>query len=83
MNRKLLKIANELNELILHLDIEAWCRFTKYEGGSVSVELTHFDDRYRHENKSLMIFSNRSDEEVQKAYEQMKRVITGEALIDE
>ncbi|MCR0868972.1 hypothetical protein NEJ94_14370 [Staphylococcus aureus] len=83
MNRKLLKIANELNELILHLDIKAWCKFTKYEGGSVSVDLTHFDERYRHENESLMIFSNCSDEEVQKVYEQMKRVITEETLIDE
>ncbi|SNV75458.1 Uncharacterised protein [Staphylococcus simiae] len=83
MKHTLLRIANELNELLLHSDIEAWCQFKKRDDGSVTVDFTHFDDSYRHSNKSLMIYPHHSDEEAQEVYEQMKLVIAGEELIDE
>ncbi|PNZ12643.1 hypothetical protein [Staphylococcus simiae] len=83
MKHTLLRIANELNELLLYSDIEAWCQFKKKEDGIVMVDFTHFDERYRHSNKSLMIYPHYSDEEAQELYEEMKRVIAGEELINE
>ncbi|GJF54321.1 hypothetical protein [Staphylococcus argenteus] len=83
MNHKLLRIANELNKLILHSDAKVECQFTRRESGIITVFLFHIDDRYEVGASHLYISTNCSDEEVQEVYEQMKRVIAGEALIGE
>ncbi|MCS4502431.1 hypothetical protein [Staphylococcus aureus] len=83
MDHKLLKIANELNELILHSDVKVECQFASHRSRLITVYLVHIDDRYEVGASHLSISTNSSDEEVQKVYEQMKRVIAGEALIDD
>ncbi|MBO0929135.1 hypothetical protein J2P86_12935 [Staphylococcus sp. 30400_3112M30941] len=83
MNHKLLRIANELNKLILHSDAKVECQFASHRSGAISVFLFHFNDRYELGVRFLYISTNCSDEEVQEVYEQMKRVIAGEALIGE
>lgn len=55
-------------------------RVTKYE--KYSIELTHFDSRYKNGNRSLHIFEWEDDEEIMSTFEQMKDVIAGERLIE-
>ncbi|UFA56457.1 hypothetical protein [Staphylococcus aureus] len=83
MDHKILKIANELNKLILHSDIKIECQFATHGSGLITVYLVHIDDRYKVGASHLSINTNSSDEKVREVYEQMKRVITGEALIDD
>ncbi|CAM4074416.1 hypothetical protein CD116_00555 [Staphylococcus schweitzeri] len=83
MNHKLLRIANELNELILHSDVKVECQFARRKSGIITVYLFHIDNRYEVGASHLYISTNCSNEEVQEVYEQMKRVIAGEALINE
>lgn len=83
MNHKLLRIANELNKMILHSDAQVECQFTRRKSGIITVILFHFDDRYEVGASHLYIDTDYHDEGVEEVYKQMKRVITGEALIGE
>ncbi|EKF1830763.1 TPA: hypothetical protein SGQ37_002023 [Staphylococcus aureus] len=83
MKHTLLRIANELNELILHSDARIECQFARHNDETFTVYLLHFDDRYELCISHLSISTKYSDEEAQEIYEQMKRVIAGEELINE
>lgn len=83
MKHKLLKIANDLNKLILNSDEEVKAEFQKYYEGEVSITFWHYSKKYESNCNHLSFYEFHTDEELQKYFELAKEVIAGECLIDE
>ncbi|MBI5972004.1 hypothetical protein [Staphylococcus caledonicus] len=82
MRHKLLKIANELNELILNSDVNAYVEFRKYKDGDIGVDFTHIHQSYKYDNESITIYSFNDESTMLNKFELAKKVINGECLIN-
>lgn len=83
MKHKLLKIANDLNKLILHSDEEVEANFKKYDNGKVEISIWHYSQKYENDCNSLKLYDFQTDEELQTNFEIAKEVISGECLIND
>lgn len=83
MKHKLLKIANDLNKLILHSDEKLKAEFRKYYDGKVSIDFWHYSQKYENNCNYLLFCETHTDEKLQRNFELAKEVIAGECLIDE
>lgn len=83
MKHKLLRIANDLNKLILHSDEEVEANFKKNDDGKVAISIWHYSQKYENNCNSLKFYEIHTDEELQRKFELAKEVIAGECLIDE
>ncbi|OJH01718.1 hypothetical protein BL313_03300 [Staphylococcus hominis] len=84
MKHKLLKIANDLNALIIHSKEEISCCF---ETGACEDEIVlfffHYSDEYETGAENIMFAEFLTSEELHNKFELAKKVIKGECLIDE
>lgn len=83
MKHKLLKIANELNELLLHSDVNGYIEFHRFKDRNIAVKLTHINKSYEYNNKNITIYNFEDEEDVLEKVKKIKRVIAGEELINE
>ena len=83
MKHKLLKIANDLNKLILHSDEEVKVEFRNFIDGKVDISIWHYSQKYEYKCSSLSFYETHTDEELQRSFELAKEVSAGECLIDE
>ena len=83
MKHKLLKIANDLNKLILHSDVEVKVEFRNFIDGKVDISIWRYSQKYEYKCSSLSFYETHTDEELQRNFELAKDVIAGECLIDE
>ncbi|WP_049387180.1 hypothetical protein [Staphylococcus epidermidis] len=83
MKHKLLKIANDLNKLILHSDEEVKVEFRNFIDGKVDISIWYYSQKYEYKCSSLSFYETHTDEELQRNFELAKDVIAGECLIDE
>lgn len=84
MKHKLLKIANDLNTLIIHSKENVECQFGT---GSCEDEVVlfffHHSDEYGSEVEDILFAEYHASEELHDKFELAKKVIKGECLIDE
>lgn len=84
MKHKLLKIVNELNELIMHSKESVECQFgTGICEDEVVLFFFHYSDEYKTDVKNIMFAEFHTSEELHDKFELAKKVIKGECLIDE
>lgn len=83
MKHKLLKIANDLNKLILHSDEVIMVDFQTFPDGEVGLCVWHHSDKYKNNCKGIFFYESNTDEKLQHKFELAKEVIAGECLIDE
>ncbi|MCG2344841.1 hypothetical protein BUY66_04270 [Staphylococcus epidermidis] len=83
MKHKLLKIANDLNKLILHSDEEVKAEFRKNYEGEVDITIWHYSQKYESDCNHLNFYEFFTDKELQRSFELAKDVIAGECLINE
>lgn len=83
MRYKLLKIANDLNKLILHSDEKVRVYFQTFSGGEVGICVWHFLDIYKYKCERITFYESHTVQELQQKFELAKKVIAGECLIDE
>lgn len=83
MRHKLLKIANDLNKLILHSDEEVEVKFRNFIDGKVDISIWHYSKKYESNCNHLSFYEFHTDKELQRSFELAKDVIAGECLIDE
>ncbi|MBX5320063.1 hypothetical protein HLA86_10995 [Staphylococcus caprae] len=83
MRHKLLKMANDLNKLILHSDEEIMVDFQTSPDGEVILSVWHYSQKYEDNCNFIMLYEIHTDEELQRKFELAKEVIAGECLIDE
>ena len=83
MKHKLLKMANELNELLLHSKINGYIQFYRFEDGVIAIYFTHIHKSYEHNNTSIHIYDFNNEECILEKTEKIKRVIAGEAYLNE
>ncbi|WMW72033.1 hypothetical protein [Staphylococcus epidermidis] len=83
MRHKLLKIANELNRMILHSDEEVEVEFGNSYYGTVCIGFWHYSQKYEDKCNYLKFYECYTDEKLQRNFELAKEVIAGECLIDE
>ena len=84
MKHKLLKIANDLNTLIIHSKENVECNFgTGVCEGEVVLFFYHHSDEYETGAKNIMFAEFHTSEELHDKFELAKKVIKGECLINE
>ncbi|RIL70043.1 hypothetical protein [Staphylococcus epidermidis] len=85
MRHKLLKIANDLNKLILHSDEIVKAEFQNLHNGEVGITFWHHSQKYESESgcNYMEFYKFYTDEELKRRFELAKDVIAGECLIDE
>ena len=83
MKYKLLKIANELNDLIMHSKEHIKCEFSTGEcKNEVKVFLFHYSDRYKNNCEIITFFEHYEGKNILENFELAKKVIKGECLIN-
>ncbi|CQD34405.1 hypothetical protein V6C79_09495 [Staphylococcus capitis subsp. urealyticus] len=84
MKHKLLKIANDLNTLIIHSKENVECSFeTGVCEDEVILFFYHYSDEYNAEVKNILFAEYHTSEALHDKFELAKKVIKGECLIDE
>ena len=84
MKHKLLKIANDLNRLIVHSKEKVECQFgTGSCEGEVVLFFFHRSDEYDAGAENILFAEFYTSEELHNKFELAKKVIKGECLIDE
>ncbi|MCG2010445.1 hypothetical protein K4P56_12625 [Staphylococcus epidermidis] len=83
MKHKLLKMANDLNKLILHSDEKIMVDFQTFTDGEVGLCFWHHSQKYEDNCNFIRFYEIHTDEELQRKFELAKEVIAGECLIDE
>ena len=84
MKHKLLKIANDLNALIMHSKENVKCSFgTGVCEDEVVLFFHHYSDEYGAETKNILFAEFHKSEELHDKFELAKKVIKGECLINE
>lgn len=83
MKHKLLKMANDLNKLILHSDEKIMVDFQTFTDGEVGLYFWHHSQKYEDNCNFISFYEIHTDEELQRKFELAKEVIAGECLIDE
>ncbi|MBF2236400.1 hypothetical protein ACXXHR_08505 [Staphylococcus epidermidis] len=84
MKHKLLKIANDLNVLIVHTKENVECSFkTGICEDEVVLFFHHYSDEYDAEVKDILFAEFHTPEKLYNKFELAKKVIKGECLIDE
>ncbi|KGF28319.1 hypothetical protein [Staphylococcus haemolyticus] len=84
MKHELLKIANDLNALIIHSKESVECQFgTGICDDEVVLFFFHYSDDYKTDVKNIMFAEFHTSEELHDKFELAKKVIKGECLIDE
>lgn len=84
MKRKLLKIANDLNALIMHSKENVKCYFgTGACEDEVVLLFFHHSDEYDARAENILFAEFNTSEELHDKFELAKKVIKGECLIDE
>jgi len=83
LRHKLLKIANDLNKLILHSDEEVKAEFQTLHNGEVGITFWHYSQKYESGCNYMEFREFYTDEKLQRSFELAKDVIAGECLIDE
>lgn len=83
MKHKLLKIANDLNKLILHSDEEVKVEFRNSVKGGIDITIWHYSKKYKYNCNFFKFYESQTDEELQRNFELAKEVIAGGCLIDE
>ncbi|MBW4892691.1 hypothetical protein KQ240_03820 [Staphylococcus haemolyticus] len=84
MKHKLLKIAKDLNALIVHSKENVACSFeTGVCEGEVVLFFFHYSDEYKTDVKNIMFAEFHTSEELHDKFELAKKVIKGECLINE
>lgn len=84
MKHKLLKIANDLNALIMHSKESVKCEFgTGICDDEVVLFFFHYSDDYETDVKNIMFAEFHTSEELHDKFELAKKAIKGECLIDE
>lgn len=83
MKYKLLKIANELNDLIMRSKEHIKCDFSTGEcKNEVKVFLFHYSDRYKNNCEIITFFEHYEGKNILENFELAKKVIKGECLIN-
>lgn len=84
MKHKLLKIANDLNALIVHSKENVECQFgTGACEGEVVLFFFHRSDEYDARAENILFAEFYTSEELHNKFELAKKVIKGECLINE
>lgn len=84
MKHKLLKIANDLNTLIINSKENVECSFeTGVCEDEVILLFHHYSDEYNAEVKNILFAEYHTSEALHDKFELAKKVIKGECLIDE
>lgn len=84
MKHKLLKIANDLNTLIIYSKENVECSFeTGVCEDEVILFFYHYSDEYNAEVKNILFAEYHTSEALHDKFELAKKVIKGECLIDE
>ncbi|MGZ9420454.1 hypothetical protein [Staphylococcus epidermidis] len=84
MKHKLLKIANDLNTLIIHSKENVECSFkTGIFEDEVVLFFHHYSDEYDAEVKDILFAEFHTPKKLHNKFELAKKVIAGECLIDE
>ncbi|MEJ7537194.1 hypothetical protein [Staphylococcus hominis] len=84
MKHKLLKIANDLNVLIMHSKENVECSFkTGACEDEVVLFFHHYSDKYGAKADCILFAEFHKSEELHDKFELAKKVIKGECLIDE
>lgn len=84
MEHKLLKIANDLNTLIMNSKEDVECSFqTGVCEDEVILFFHHYSDEYNTEVKNILFAEYHTSEYLHDKFELAKKVIKGECLIDE
>ncbi|WP_145475413.1 hypothetical protein [Staphylococcus hominis] len=84
MKHKLLKIANDLNTLIMHSKESVKCEFgTGICDDEVVLFFFHYSDEYETDAKNILFAEFHKSEELHDKFELAKKVIKGECLINE
>ena len=84
MKHKILRIANDLNTLIIHSKENVECSFqTGVCEGEVVLFFHHYSDEYNTEVKNILFDEYHTSEALHDKFELAKKVIKGECLIDE
>ncbi|MRN07987.1 hypothetical protein GC135_00750 [Staphylococcus capitis] len=84
MKHKLLKIANDLNTLIIYSKENVECSFeTGVCEDEVILFFYHYSDEYNTEVKNILFAEYHTSEALHDKFELAKKVIKGECLIDE
>ena len=84
MKHKLLKIANDLNKLIIHSKENVRCDFgTSSFEDEVYLFFYHYSDEYDAEVKSILFAEFHTSEKLRDKFELAKKVIKGKCLINE
>lgn len=84
MKHKLLRIANDLNTLIIHSKENVECSFkTGVCEDEVVLFFHHYSGEYDAEVKDILFAEFHTSEKLHNKFELAKKVIAGECLIDE
>lgn len=84
MKHKLLRIANDLNTLIIHSKENVECSFkTGVCEDEVVLFFHHYSGEYDAEVKNVLFAEFHTPEKLHNKFELVKKVIAGECLIDE
>lgn len=84
MKHKLLKIANDLNALIMHSKENVKCEFgTGICEGEVVLFFYHHSDEYDARAEYILFAEFHTSEKLHDKFELAKKVIEGECLINE
>lgn len=84
MKHKLIKIANDLNTLIMHSKENVECSLqTGVCEDEVILFFHHYSDEYNAEVKNILFAEYHTSEALHDKFELAKKVIKGECLIDE
>ncbi|MFQ3853680.1 hypothetical protein [Staphylococcus parequorum] len=78
---RLLNIASDLNEKLIHSDIEGSVTLQQFEDGEFGVSLTYFENTCIKSHETLFIFEHYTTDEGMKTFGQMKYILTGERLV--
>lgn len=78
---RLLNIVTDLNEKLIHSDIEGSVTLQQFEDGEFGVNLTYFKNTCIKSRETLFIFEHHTTDEGMKIFGQMKNILTSERLI--
>lgn len=81
--KKIIEVANVLNELTLNSEEKFWVRFSTTSKIKVFCELTHFSKEYENGNEEIIFYEDDTEAEWYEKIKLAKKVIAGECLIDE
>ena len=81
LKHRLLNIASDLNEKLIHSDIEASVTFQQFEDGEFGVNLTYFENTCIKSREAIFIFEHHTPDEGMKRFRQMKNILTSERLV--